>query len=200
MKLYFFPIAPNPTKVRTYLAEKGIEIELELVSFFEGAQNTPEFRAKNPLGKLPVLELDDGSILTESLAIMRYLEELHPEPNMVGTTPLERARISELERICENGVLSAVARYIHATKSPLDLPPKPQVAEVAWENLQANLEVLDARVGAGPFVAGDRVTIADCTLWAGFNFAKFRDVEIDAKYANLLAWRERFADRPSTQI
>ena len=200
MKLFYFPVAPNPTKVRTYIAEKGIEIEQELVSLMEGAQKKPEFLAKNPLGKLPVLEFDDGSVLTESLAIIRYLEELHPEPDMVGTTPRERAHISELERICENGVLSATARYVHATNSPLGLPPKPDVAELAWDNLQANLEVLDERIGAGPFVAGDRVTIADCTLWAGLQFGKFRDVETDTKFENVIAWRDRFAERPSTQI
>ena len=200
MKLLSFPVAPNPTKVRTYIAEKGIAIEQELVSLMEGAQRKPEFLAKNPLGKLPVLEFDDGSVLTESLAIIRYLEELHPEPNMVGNTARERAEICELERICENGVLSAMARYVHATNSPLGLEPKPQVAELAWENLQANLEVLEDRIGSGPFVAGERVSIADCTLWAGLNFGKFRGVEIDAKFANVLAWRDRFAERPSTQI
>ena len=96
MKLYVFPVAPNPTKVRSYVAEKGIEIEQVMVNLREGAQRRPEFLAKNPLGGLPVLELDDGTHLTESLAIIEFLEEQHPHPPMIGTTPLERARVRVL--------------------------------------------------------------------------------------------------------
>ena len=129
LKLYTFPIAPNPTKVRVYLAEKGIEIEQVTVNLPKGEQRSAEHRARNPLGKLPVLELDDGSFLTESLAIIEYLEELHPEPPMLGRTPLERARARELERLADLGVLLRVARIVHATRSPLGLPPNPAVAE-----------------------------------------------------------------------
>ncbi len=82
MKLYYFPIAPNPTKVRVYLAEKGLELPTERVSLPEGAQRSPDFLAKNPMGKLPVLELDDGSFVNDSNAIIEYLEEVHPEPSL----------------------------------------------------------------------------------------------------------------------
>jgi glutathione S-transferase len=197
MKLYTFPVAPNPTKVSVYLAEKGIEIERELVNLQKGQQREPDFLARNPLGKLPVLELDDGSVLTESLAIIEYLEELHPDPPMIGTTPLERARVRELERICDLGVLLSIARIIHATDSPLGLPKRPEVAEQFRESLAQNLAVLDARIGDGPFVAGERVSIADCTLWGGFGFAAFRKLAIDPGFENVAAWRARFAARPS---
>src|SRR5262245_9217439 len=115
MKLYVFALAPNPRKVLVYLKEKGIELPMETVDIMQGKNRTPEFLAKNPLGGLPVLELDDGSHLAESLAIIEYLEELHPTPPMIGTSPLERARVRELERIAEIGVMSAVGAVFQNT-------------------------------------------------------------------------------------
>ena len=113
MKLYYFPIAPNPTKVRTYLVEKNIELELELVNLGRGEQKSSGFLEKNPMGNLPVLELDDGSHLSESLAIIEYLEELHPEPPLIGETPAERARVRSLERLIDTGVLGPIAAFVH---------------------------------------------------------------------------------------
>jgi len=199
VKLHTFPVAPNPTKVRVYLAEKGIELDTQLVNLAKGEHRSPAFLALNPLGKLPVLELDDGGVLTESLAIIEYLEELHPEPPLVGRDPLERARTREIERLCDLGVLINAARVVHATKSPLGLPPNPGVAEQCSALLDQNLAVLDARIGAGPFVAGERLSIADCTLWAGLAFAEFGGVAIDPRFANVAAWRARFAERPSAR-
>src|ERR1700756_2372529 len=115
MKVYDFVGAPNPKRLRVYLAEKGLTIPCEPVNIVTGENRTPEFLKKNPLGGLPVLELDDGSHLTESLAIIQYLEELHPEPPMIGRTPRARARVRELERIAELGVLSAVGTYFQNT-------------------------------------------------------------------------------------
>src|ERR1051325_12136801 len=105
MKIYDFVGAPNPKKVRVYLAEKGLEIPCVQVNIVTGENRTPEFLKKNPLGGLPVLELDDGSFLSESLAIIEYFEELHPDPPMIGKTPLERARVRPLARIAELGGL-----------------------------------------------------------------------------------------------
>lgn len=200
MKLFYFPIAPNPTKVRIYLREKGIALEEVRVNLGAGEQRQPAFLARNPRGRLPVLELPDGRSLTESLAIIEYLEELHPDPPLWGRTPEERAVARELERICDQGVLIAIARIIHATRSPLGLPPRPQVAEQCREVLAETLRVLDARIGAGPFVAGSRVTVADCTLAAGFGFADWAALEIEPAFANVAAWRERFRQRPSLKL
>ena len=113
MRLYYFPVAPNPTKVRVYLAEKGIELETERVNLRETQQRTPEFLAKNPLGKLPVLELDDGSYVCESLAIIEYLEELHPDPPLFGVTPEERAHARAVERAADIGVLLPIGQIVH---------------------------------------------------------------------------------------
>lgn len=197
MKLYNFPFAPNPRKVRIYLAEKGLEVPLEMVNIIHGDQHEPEFLAKNPLGKLPVLELDDGTVLTESLAIIHYFEELHPDPPMIGVTPLERARVRELEQIAYSSVLQNVARCFHATKALLPgLVPNPGVAESALASLPLPLSVLDTAVGANEFVAGDRPSIADCTLFAAFKLAEMAEVAL-APGPNLARWYENFSQRPS---
>jgi glutathione S-transferase len=199
VRIYVFPVAPNPTRVRLYLAEKGIELEQVLVSLVRGEQRSPAHLARNPLGRLPVLELDDGTFLTESLAIMEYLEELHPEPPMLGRTPLERARARELERIADLGVLQPVARIVHATRSPLGLPPVPAVAEAGRRALGEALPVLEERLGAVPFLGGERPKLADCTLFAALGFGRFGGVELDPGFARIHAWHARFAERPSAR-
>jgi len=199
LKLYTFVVAPNPVKLRVYLAEKGIEVEQVLVNLREGEQRSPAHRARNPLARLPVLELDDGSLLTESLAIIEYFEELHPEPSLIGRTPLERARVREIERVADLDVLMRVARIVHATRSPLGLPPVPAVAELERARLPQVLAALDQRIGGAPFLAGERPTIADCTLFAAFRFAEFGGVEIDPACARLHAWYARFSERPSAR-
>jgi glutathione S-transferase len=203
--LYFFPVAPNPTKVRLYIAEKeaggaSLGIEESLVNLPKGEQNSSEFLARNPLGKLPALELDDGSWLVESLAIIEFLEELQPEPTMIGRTPLERARVRELERICDIGVLLSTARCVHATRSPLGLPPSPEIAENAREALKRPLRLLNDRLGDGrPFVAGSQPTVADCTLAAALQFGRFGEVALDPALENLHDWDRRFRERPSAK-
>jgi len=200
MKLYYFPVAPNPTRVRIYLAEKGIELEQELVSLLEGEQKSEAHVARNPFGNLPVLELDDGSFLTESLAIIELFEELHPDPPMLGADPIERARVRSLERIAEMGVLHRIARIVHTTRSPLGLPPVPAVAEWERQFLPRALEVLDERLEDQPFLAGERPTVPDCTLYAALAFGELCGVGLDPSYRRLTRWREDFAKRPSTQL
>ncbi len=204
MKLYYFPIAPNPTKVLVYLGEKrsgGCEPGLELVAvnLREGEHKSAEHLARNPQGKLPVLELDDGSFVTESLPIIEYLEELHPEPVLIGSTPEERARVRSLERVVDTGVLMAGGRAVHATNSPLGLPANPAVAADSMAAVKRTLGWLDGLLANRPFVAGDRVTIADCTLWAPLNFMGFFGLETDAGFENVARWREDFGKRPSVQ-
>lgn len=199
MKLYDFPLAPNPKKVRVYLAEKGIRMPIEPVDAINGANRTPEFLAKNPLGGLPVLELDDGSHLPESLAIIEYLEELHPEPPMLGRTPIERARVRAAERICELGVLASVATVFQNT-SPFFAGRLKQSADAADNGrarLAANLAVLERMIGDQPFVCGAAPTIADCTLFAALEFAEFAGLGLDPGLAALRRWHAAFKQRPS---
>ncbi|MDJ0787257.1 MAG: glutathione S-transferase family protein [Myxococcota bacterium] len=201
MKLHTFPPAPNPRKLNTYLREKGIEIPTVWVNLLKGEHKTPEFLAMNPAGNLPVLELDDGTVLTESLAIIEYLEELHPDPPMIGTTALERAQTRRIERICEMGVLGRVARIVHNSNSPLPgVQGKTAIADHFREELEPVLARLDAEIGDRPFVAGDRPTIADCTLFGALEFGRFGGVEPGPQYANIHRWWADFAKRPSAEI
>ncbi len=201
MKLYVFPVAPNPTRLRLFLAEKAlggtrIEVEEVMVNLPAGEQKTPEHLSRNPLGKLPVLELDDGSFLTESLAIIEYLEELHPEPPLIGRDPLERARVRELERVAEMSVLRPVAQIVHATHSPLGLPAVPEMAEAIRKELPAAWRLLDDRLADGrPFLAGERPTIADCTLAAGLQFGRLRGIEMDPECKHLARWDRDYRER-----
>ncbi len=196
MKLYYFPPAPNPAKVLFYLKEKGLsDIELVLVDFFQQQQSDSAHLARSPRGTVPVLELDDGTCLTESLPIMEYLEELYPEPVMIGATALERAQVRSRERYIELNVFLRLVRLVHATNSPLGLPPNPALAENEMRHLPGAMAYVDELVGEGPFVMGDQVSIADCTLLAGFNFAKFGGLEIVDQYSNLVRWFERYALR-----
>lgn len=198
MKLYDFD-APNPQKVRIYAAEKGIALDCEQVAVLEHELRTPEMLAKNPLATVPFLELDDGQVIRESLAIIEYLEAMHPEPPMLGTTPLERARIQELDRLAELGVMLEAANYVHNV-SPFfaDLGPQSQdAAQMASNNFRSKLAVLDAEIGARPFVAGDRPTVADCTLYSTLDFAAKIGLAVSAELGNVLRWQRDFAKRPS---
>lgn len=199
MKLYDYVGAPNPKKVRVYLAEKGIQVPLEQVDILSGQNRQPPFLAKNPMGGLPVLELDDGTCIPESLAIIEYFEELHPNPPMIGTTPAERARVRALERVCELGVLSRIATIFQNTHPffAARVKQSPEAAENARTQLAAIVKVLDRAIGDGPFVAGATPTIADCTLLAALNFAEFGQIAIDPAATNVHAWYERFRRRPS---
>ncbi len=205
MKIYVFPVAPNPTRLRLYLAEKalaGTRIELEevMVNLPAGEQKTPDHLVRNPSGKLPVLELDDGSFLTESLAIVEYVEELYPDPPMIGRDPLERARVRELERVAEMSVLRPVAQLVHATDSPLGLPPVPKMAETIRKELPAAWRLLDDRLADGrPFLAGQRPTIADCTLAAGLQFGRLRGIEMDPECKHLARWDLAYRERAPAQ-
>lgn len=198
MKLYYFPVAPNPTKVRTYMREKGIEIEEVKVDFGKGEQKSPEHLARNPLGTLPVLELDEGQCITESLPIMEYLEELYPEPVMIGADPVSRMHIRAYERQVETTVLNRIGRLVHATNSPLGWPPNPAVAEPEQHALPGALELIDQRIGNNPFAAGNTPTIVDCTLFAALYFGEHFDITIPDNCTNIARWYTDFKQRPST--
>lgn len=207
MKLYVFPVAPNPTKVRLYLAEKAaagrpIDLEQVTVDLIRKEQRSPEHKARNPFGTLPVLELDAGRFLIESLVIIDYLERLHPEPSMFGPDPESWALARQLERIADLGVLLPVARVVHATDSPVGYPPNPGVADYYRERMKPNLAHLESQLADGrSYLAGERVTVADCTLAAGLQFGRFREIEPLAAgaYPKLAAWDARYRARETAR-
>jgi glutathione S-transferase len=150
---------------------------------------------------VPVLELDDGSYLTESLAIIEYFEELYPEPPMIGRSPLERARTRELERIAEVGVLSGIAGVFQNTHPMFAgrIKQSPEAAEASRGRCMTALRVLDGRIGDQPFVAGQAPSIADCTLLAALDFASFANVAVPAEFGNVQRWVTEFRKRPSAK-
>jgi glutathione S-transferase len=182
------------------VGEKGIDdLDMELVSLIEGQQKSAVHRRRSPLGTLPVLELDDGSFLTESTVIIEYLEELPPDPPMIGTTPEERAKVRELDRLADIGVLISFARTVHATKSPLGLPSRPEVATDAIRRVPDVLAILDRRLDQHAFLGGGRPCIADCTLRAAYGFAEFGGIEVPSDFTQIGRWRKAMDERLSVK-
>ncbi|MEM9624383.1 MAG: glutathione S-transferase family protein [Pseudomonadota bacterium] len=195
MKIYYFQPAPNPAKLMFYLKEKQItDIDCVLVDLTQGEHRQPAHLQRSPRGTLPVLELDDGTCIAESLPIMEYLEELYPEPSLIGTSPRERLRIRALERYLEMNVLLRVIRLVHATRSPLGLPPNPAIAERENAFLPSALAYVDSLL-SGEFVAGERPSIADCTLLAAVNFGRFGGLDITEDHPALRRWFDSYALR-----
>lgn len=209
MKLYDMTMAPNPRRVRIFLAEKGMSLEMPQVDIAKGENHSPDYRAINPRGVVPTLVLDDGSILDESVAICRYLEGLHPEPNLMGRDPLEVARIESWQRRIEfdglftvAGIFRNEAPHMAGRAVQGNAPPTEQSPEMAARCrllLPHFLATLDARLGESAYVAGDRYTIADITTLVTIDFAKWVKVRVPDEHANTRRWYAEVSARPSAK-
>lgn len=201
MKLYQTRFSPNPRRVSIYLAEKGLQIDRVDVDTAAKAHKAPDFLAMNPAGRVPVLELDDGQTLTESAAIVEYLEELHPDPPMIGRDPYERAKVRALERIGGDLITRAQLWLMHSSAYFAGrVVAQPAVAAAAKPMVDELLNALEQHIGESPFLAGDKVTIADCTLFAMFQACRVRMNEpLGADRPRLDAWYGRFALRASAE-
>lgn len=200
MLLYHDLRAPNPRRVRIFLAEKGVAYDTIEVSIAAQAHQTPEFRKKNPIALLPVLELDDGRVLRESMAICRYLEELHPEPNLFGADPWERAQIEQWNRHAELELLFPISQVFRNSHKFWvgRIRQAPEFADIMREQVHDRFEWLDQELATRPYLAGPRFTVADITALCAIDFGKVSDLRIDAtKSPNLAAWHRRVSDRPS---
>lgn len=201
MKLYWYQVAPNPTKVRLYIAEKiaggaAIEIEGVVVKLPKGEQHAAEHRARNPFETLPVLELDDGSTIVESLSIIDYLEDMYPLPPMWGLEPRERARAREVERIVEQRLLNPLIAYVHATRSPTGRPANEHVAQWACSEWPAALLYLDELLADGrSFLMGETVSVGDCTLAATLQFARYIKTDLLQGLEALAHWDGQYRER-----
>src|SRR6478736_6340323 len=156
MKLYDSQTAPNPRRVRVFLAEKGVQVPIEQVDITTAANRAPEFRAKNPLGTLPVLELDDGTCIAESVAICRYFEELHPDPPLMGTSARDRALVEMWQRRMEFELFIPIIQVFRNTH-PFFAGRIPQVAEygdVSRKTAEARMAWLDGVLADRAFIAG----------------------------------------------
>ena len=205
MRLYTTHRAPNPRRVDMFIAEKGIDgIERVTVDINAQQHKTPEFRAKNPVARVPVLELEDGRLLAESRAICTWLEGRYPEPNLMGVDADERAFIEMVDRQVEFSLLATVANAIRHGHPGLAVLEQPQFADFAksqFDKLPGNIRWLDDKLATQPFVAGERFTIADITAFCGIEFARLLKWKpADAGLNHLQAWRERIVARPSAQV
>lgn len=202
MKLYTYPGAPNPRRVHICLREKEIEVPEVFVDLTKGENRRPEFLANvNVMGGLPVLELDDGSHIAESIAICRYFEALHPEPSLFGRTPEDQAAVEMwLRRIEFNFMMPVGMVWVHG--SPLTASViKEQIPAMAEQNravVGRYFAFLDGQLAMREFVAGDEYSIADVTALCTFDFAgALNDLHPTPEHRHLLAWHERVSSRPS---
>ena len=203
MKLYMVPLAPNPTKVMLYIAEReelGTELGIEqvVVNTVKGRHREPEHLARNPFGTLPVLEYGDGAYLVESLAIMEYLDERFPEGGFLSGTAEDNGRARDFERIVDLRIAGPMGTYGHAKNSPLGRPPNPEKAAEMEAALQTPLDFLETLLSDGrPLLLGERPTIADFTLQASFQFMRYIEADLFGDRSLLRAWDERYRARPA---
>ena len=200
MKLYTSHRAPNPRRVRWIMAEKGIEgVEIVEVDLLAGEHRTADYRARVGAPHVPALELDDGVILSESIAIGRYLEALHPEPNLFGRGAEEQAVIEMWTRRCEfllaNPIMLTV-RHTHPALAALEATQLPQVAEYNRVWAEKFMKTLDRRLAEREFIAADRFTIADVVAAVGLDFARLIKYRPPAEYLHLARWLEACRARP----
>ena len=199
--MYDFTLAPSPRRVRIFLAEKGIEIPLVQVDIMKNLNRTPEFYAKNPSGSLPILELDDGSCIAESVAICRYFEELQPTPPLFGVGARERALVEMWNRRIELEIFAPVGHvWSHLSEIAKgrgrripefgDIQKRVAIDRIAW---------LDEELDDREFVAGDRFSIADITTLCMIDFARTVDIRIQPDQTNLARWYSAVSARPSAK-
>jgi glutathione S-transferase len=203
MKLYVSSYAPNPRRVTMFIAEKGIEgIENVTIDMMKGELRSEQYLAKNPFGRVPALELDDGRVLCETRAICSYLEGLYPEPNLMGEGFEERAFIEMADRRVELHLFLQIAnavRHMHPALAVLEQPQFKDFGASQADKMREPARWLDGVLAKQPYVAGERFTIADITAFCGLEFArgmmKFKPGEQGMEH--LQAWRDRIAARPS---
>jgi glutathione S-transferase len=202
MLLYHDPHALNPRRVRIFLAEKGVAYDTIEVEIAKAANQSPEFRKKNPLALLPVLELADGKVLRESIAISRYLEELYPEPNLFGTDAWERAVIEQWNRHAELELLIPIAQVFRNTHAFWHgrIKQSPEYGEMLREMVLGRFDFFNGELAHRPYLAGERFTVADITALCAVDFGRISKIRVDAtNHPHLAAWHARVSERPSTK-
>ncbi|MCY0147392.1 glutathione S-transferase [Hoeflea sp. G2-23] len=202
MKLYDGGRAPNPRRVSVFLAEKGIEVERVPVDMGQMGHKSAEVTSLNPLQRLPVLVLDDGTVLTESVAICRYFEELHPQPPLMGLDARDKAIVEMWSRRMELHYLASVAaafRHTHPAMKEWEMPQLPEWGEVNRPKALAFLELLDTELADRKFIAGNRYTIADITGMIAFDFMKPARIDRPEHLKNVMRWYSEVSSRPSAK-
>ena len=202
MKLYDGGRAPNPRRVKVFLAEKGITVPTEQVDLGKLAHKAAAYTAINPLQRVPALELDDGTVLCESIAICRYFEHLQPEPALFGTGAKEMAVVEMWERRIEFhllGPISHVFRNSHPAMKEMEVPQVPAWAEANKPRVMDFLALLDRELGARRYIAGEHYSVADITGMIAVDFMKPAKLAMPENLNNLKRWHEDVSSRPSAK-
>lgn len=200
MKLYDGGRVPNARRVRIFLAEKGVEVPKIPVDLGRKEHKSEDFTARNPLQRVPVLELDDGTILTESVAICRYFEELHPEPPLFGTGAAGKALVEMWNRRAELELylaLQAAFRHLHPGMAGYEVPQVTEWGEVNKGRAIEAMRLLDGQLASNRFLAGAEFSIADITAFVSVDFLKAARLAMPDDVKNLARWRDEVAARPS---
>lgn len=208
MKLYDFELAPNPRRVRMYLAEKGISLPTVQVNLRQGEQFLDDFKRDNPALLVPALVLDDGTLITETMAICRYFEAQQPSPALFGSTPREQALIEMWSRRAELEGFLAVAEALRnslerfkdrALPGPHNYAQIPALIERGKARARAFFDDLDAQLAHGAYVAGDAFSVADITAFVTVEFAGWVELKPEPRHTQLLRWHAAIAARPSAK-
>ena len=205
MKLYMVPLAPNPTKVMLYIAERqalGVEMNIEqiVVNTVKGRHKEPEHLARNPFGTVPTLALDDGTFILESLAIIEYLEEKFPDQTLLWGSAEQRAHARDVERIVDLRLAGPMGGYGHAVNSPLGYPKDEAKAAQLEAAMQPALDFLEGLLSDGrALLLGEHVSLADCTLQASLQFIRYVEADVFGERPALRNWDEQYRQRPAAQ-
>lgn len=202
MKVYDTPLAPNPRRVRWFMAEKAIDdVEVITLNLMDGQHKTPDYLAKAGLANVPMLEMDDGTCITESIAICRYLESRYPEPNLFGRTPEEVAVIEMWMRRAEMLVATPMmigVRHTHPAMAALE-QQTPAVGEHGLQGATRALKVLDRRLAESEWLATDRLTIADIVAFIGVDFGRMIKFRVPEELTHVCRWAETMRARPAAK-
>jgi len=199
--LYDSSFAPNPRRVRIFLAEKGVEVPIQQIDIGKAENRESPYIDKNPLAGLPMLELDDGTCIAESVAICRYFEEMHPEPPLMGVDAVDRAVVEMWNRRMEFEMLHTIAGVFRHTHEFFKgrANQVPEFGEACRVAAPAKLEWLDRELADRPFIAGQRYTIADITALCAIDFGRVSDIQVEPELKNLSRWYEVVSSRPSAK-
>jgi glutathione S-transferase len=202
VKLYN-SLGPNPRLVRLFMLEKGIELATEEIDIMAGTNRQADYVAKNPGGQLPALELDDGSVIAETVVICEYLEERHPDPNLIGASPEERAQIRMWTRRAEQKIVAPLVdafRYAEGLGMFKDrMHVIPQAADDLKTLARHGYEWLEAQMAGRSWVAGERFSLADIVLYVFADFGTGIGQPLPAEHTQLTDWFKRVNDRPSAE-
>lgn len=200
MKLFDGGRAPNPRRVRVFLSEKGIDVPLVPVDMGALGHREEPVASRNPLRRLPVLDLDDGTVITESVAICRYFDELQPEPALFGKGALGKALVEMWQRRMELNLLSSVAqafRHIHPAMKEWEVPQIPEWGEANKPKAIEFLQLLDKELSTRQFAAGDDYSIADITGMIAIDFMRPARIPLPEEFSNVTRWYAELRTRPS---